>query len=328
VRQCPGCGHELEVGALACPACHTLAHGAELTALSREAQDLESKRELAHAREVWYRALGLLPPDSKQADWVRERMRALEVVLAATPEQPGKRSHPWARRLGPLAPLAVVLAKSKGLLLAIFKLKFLLSFFSFIGVYVLLWGWRFGVGFAVCILIHELGHFVDIKRRGLPAEMPVFLPGLGAYVRWTALGVTPRQIAQISLAGPLAGWLAAAGCYWFYVHTHDPVWAALARTGAFLNVLNLTPVWTLDGGQAVKVLGLVERVGLLAATLAMWAYTGEGIFFIVALGVTWKIYTKDKPAQDDWGTWFYFVAVLVALGLLLHSLPMPEKGGF
>jgi Zn-dependent protease len=325
VRQCPGCGQELALGALACPACHTLAHGAELDALSREAQGLETKRELAQAREVWNRALGLLPPDSKQADWVRERLRALEVQLA-TPEQPQKPAHPWARRLGPLAPLAVLLAKSKGLVLAVFKLKFLLSFFSFIGVYVMLWGWRFGVGFAVCILIHELGHFVDIKRRGLPAEMPVFLPGLGAYVRWTALGVTPRQVAQISLAGPLAGWLAAAGCYWFYVRTGDPVWAALARTGAFLNVLNLTPVWTLDGGQAIKALGLVERVGLLAATLALWAYTGEGVFFIVALGMTWKVYTKDKPAQDDWGTWFYFVAVLVALGLMLHGIPMPQRG--
>ncbi|PYV08621.1 MAG: hypothetical protein DMG23_13070 [Acidobacteria bacterium] len=49
---------------------------------------------------------------------------------------------------------------------------------------------KFGVGFALLILIHEMGHFIDVKRRGLPAEMPVFLPGLGAYVQWQALGVS------------------------------------------------------------------------------------------------------------------------------------------
>ena len=59
---------------------------------------------------------------------------------------------------------------------------------------------KFGIGFAALILIHEMGHFIDIKRRGLPAEMPVFLPGLGAYVRWQAMGVPLETRAAISLA--------------------------------------------------------------------------------------------------------------------------------
>ena len=179
------------------------------------------------------------------------------------------------------------------------------------------------LGLAVSILIHELGHYVDIKRRGLPAEMPVFLPGLGAYVKWNALGVTRRQIAQISLAGPLAGWLAAAGASCSIRQTHDPLWAALARTGAILNVLNLIPVWVLDGGKAIEALGQVERMGLLAVALALWLYTGENIFVFVAAGIGWRLFTKDKPADDDWGTWFYFVAVLAALGLTLHALAGP-----
>jgi Zn-dependent protease len=297
-----------------------------LTTLASQARDLEGERELAQARELWHRSLALLPPDSKQAEWVRERLQALE---AALPLPSGAKSdHPWARRLGPLAPIAIVLAKSKGLLFAIFKLKFLLSFFSFIGIYVLLFGWRYGAGIAVCVLIHEMGHFVDIKRRGLPAEMPVFLPGFGAYVRWNALGVTQRQIAEISLAGPLAGWMAAAGCYWLYITTHDPVWAALARTGAWLNIINLVPVWTLDGSQAMRALGMVERMGVLAVALALWSYTGEFVFFFVVLGVGWRLFTKDRPEQDDWRTWLYFVAVLAALGLILHLAPttVPRPG--
>jgi Zn-dependent protease len=319
VRKCPQCGHDLNLGALACPECHTLIHAGELGALASQAQSLEAKGEVAPAREAWHRSLALLPPDSKQAEWVRDRMIALEAAMPAAPD--AKPDHAWARRLGPLAPIAIVLAKSKGLLLAIFKLKFLLSFFSFIALYAALLGWRYGAGIAVCILIHEMGHYIDIKRRGLPAEMPVFLPGLGAYVRWNALGVTRRQIAEISLAGPLAGWLAAAVCYWLYVRTSDPVWAALARTGAWLNVLNLIPVWTLDGSQAMRALGLVERIGVLATAVALWAYNGEIVFFFVVLGVGWRLFTKDKPEQDDWRTWVYFVAVLVALGLTLHLVP-------
>jgi Zn-dependent protease len=321
IQNCLSCGQLLDPGALACPACFALVHGNELNELARQAQALEAGKRFAEAREAWNRSLALLPPESKQAQWVKERLRALEVAHAAQPEQQGKQSPAWARRLGPLAPIAVLLAKSKGLLLAIFKLKFLLSFFSFIWIYSLLFGWRFGVGFAVSILIHEMGHFVDIKRRGLPAEMPVFLPGLGAFVRWRACGVTRRQIAQISLAGPLAGWITAAICFLIYMQTHDLFWASLARVGCVINLLNLIPIWTLDGGLAVNALGMVERAGLLAAVLGLWLYTGEGMLFLVALGVCWRLYTKDKPQQDDWASWLYFVAILAALTLTLHAVP-------
>jgi len=264
----------------------------------------------------------MLPQDSKQADWVREHMRALELTQAAAQQAQSKPQTPaWARRLGPLAPIAIVLAKSKGLLLAIFKLKFLLSFFTFIWLYVAMFGWWFGVGFAVSILIHEMGHFVDIRRRGLPAEMPVFLPGLGAFVQWNALGVTKRQIAQISLAGPLAGFLAALACLFLYTHTQNPMWAALARTGAVINLLNLIPIWVLDGGQATNALGVAERVTVLAAALALWAYAQSGIFFLIAAGFAWRLYTKDKPAASDWNTCCYYIALLAALGLIVHGIP-------
>lgn len=321
LRTCPNCGQELTLDALACPRCHALLHGVELDAMAREAKALEGSREWVQARELWNRSLPLLPPDSKQAEWVRDHLRALELRHSEVQQAQANPVPPWVRRLGPLAPIVLVLAKSKGLLLALFKLKFLFSFFSFLAIYVAIFGWRFGVGFAVCLFLHEMGHYIDIKRRGLPAEMPVFLPGLGAYVRWNALGVSRRQIAQVSLAGPLAGWIAAACCLLLYHHTHDLLWASLARTGAVINVLNLIPVWVLDGGQAVRSLGLVERVGLLAAALALWALTGEGIFFLVAAGATYRLFTKDKPAQDDWSTWLYFVAVLGALALILQGTP-------
>lgn len=350
VRNCHNCGADLPLEALACPKCHAFVHGDRLDQLAKDARALEARGSLAQARELWVYSLTLLPGDSRQTEWVKDRVRAIDAavnsasnaesgpqpaivqsqaqssvpVLNATPAaEPAKpvAKPGWVKKLGPFGPFALLLLKFKTLLLLLFKLKFLFSFLFFIAIYVGIFGWRYGLGISVCILIHELGHFIDIKRRGLPAEMPVFLPGLGAYVRWSGLGVTRRQIAQISLAGPLAGWVAAAVCFLLYAQTRDPIWAALARTGAVLNVLNLIPIWVLDGGQAVGVLGVVERAALLALALGLWYYTGEGIFFFVAAGTAWRLFTKDKPAQADWGTWGYYAALLVALAVILHAAP-------
>ncbi|HKR86237.1 MAG TPA: hypothetical protein VJS37_18895, partial [Terriglobales bacterium] len=120
--------------------------------------------------------------------WILDHARALD--HSADQMQVPQNDNRWTQKLGPVGPIAIVLAKGKGLLLALFKLKFLLSFASFLFVYSALYGIKFGLGFAVLILVHELGHFIDIKRRGLPADMPVFLPGLGAYVRWRGMGVS------------------------------------------------------------------------------------------------------------------------------------------
>jgi Zn-dependent protease len=274
-QECPQCLHELPLGALACPQCHALIYRVHLDAIAKTARDFEARHEYAQARKEWNRALSMLPHDSRQAEWVRGHLQVLVSMVPPVAEAQPANRNAWAKRLGPFAPIAILLAKSKTLLLAIFKLKFLLSFFSFAGLYVMVFGWRFGIGFAASILIHEMGHFINVKRRGLPAEMPVFLPGLGAYVRWTGLGVTLRQRAQISLAGPLAGWVAASGCYLIYTQTHEPIWAALAHAGAFLNLLNLIPVWVLDGSQAMNALGMTERAGVLTVALALWIYTGQ-----------------------------------------------------
>src|SRR5690348_3549806 len=180
---CAQCGAPLSRGARACPRCRALVYSQKLDDLSAQAQKREAAGDIPGARELWSQALNLLPADATQAQWIRGH-------LAALPQPPKPN---WLKRLGPLGPIVLVLFKSKGLLLAIFKLKFLFSLFSFVAVYWAIYGWKFGVGFAASILIHEMGHFIDIKRRGLPAEMPVFLPGLGAYVKWQTLGVTQAQ---------------------------------------------------------------------------------------------------------------------------------------
>ena len=304
-----------------CERCNALVHSEELEHLAAEAKALEARGDLRQAREHWLIGLRLLPPESRQANWILQHARSLDVA-ADQIQPPPPSDNKWTQRLGPVAPIAVLLAKSKVLLAATFKLKFLLSFVAFFGFYWAAFGVKFGMGLAVLILIHEMGHYIDIKRRGLPADMPVFLPGFGAYVRWQALGVPLETQAAISLAGPLAGFLASVACAAVWFQTHDPLWAALARSGAWLNLLNLIPIWMLDGGHVALALGKMERVILLTASLALWLVLGENLFFLVALGAAYQaFFAGDLPAHPSRATTIYFVVVLTCLGVIMRILP-------
>ncbi len=317
-RNCPHCGTALSLGALVCPQCQSLIHSEDLLRLSTAAKNFEAQQKPAEAREVWTQTLALLPRDSSQAAWVRDHLQTLpRYAPKVTPQQ----QHPWISKLGPLAPIVLVLAKSKTLLFALFKLKFLLSLGTYVALYWALYGWQFGTGFAALILIHEMGHYLDIRRRGLPADMPVFLPGLGAYVRWDALGVTPQTRAEVSLAGPFAGLVATAICAALYLHSSYGLWSTLCHASGVLNVLNLTPVWILDGERAARALGKTERVLLLVTCLALWLLAGQGIFFIVGAGAAYRLFTKDFAAVPSRSTLAYYLALLVSYGLILHYLP-------
>jgi len=321
MRACKSCSAELEEAALACPRCHTLVHAEALQSWAAQAKAFEQQGQLAKARACWEHAFSLLPRESTQAEWVLGQLNRL-APAPKTAAQAEARNR-WAAKLGPLAPVALALAKAK-VLLAIFKLNFLVSLAAFMGVYWSLYGKKFGLGFAALILIHELGHFIDVKRRGLPAEMPVFLPGLGAYVRWQAMGVSGVTRAAVSLAGPLAGCLAAAGCSLLWWVTGNGLWAALARAGAWLNVLNLIPVWALDGGQAAAAMDKTGRLALLTGCLALWLVLGQNVFCLVAIGAGYRLFTKDMPSQPSHAITAYFLCVLACLGLVMWM--MPGKG--
>lgn len=321
IRNCRRCFAEVLPGALVCEKCHALLHSQQLDQLAAEAKELEAKSDFRQARERWMMGLPLLPENSRQADWILSHARELEIKAEQLQPQP-ESENKWAKKLGPVGPLAILLAKGKFLFATLFKLKFLLSFVAFFGVYWALFGARFGIGFAVLILIHEMGHFIDIKRRGLPAEMPVFLPGFGAYVRWQAIGVPLETQAEVSLAGPFAGFLASLACAVVWAQTKDPIWAALASAGAWLNLLNLIPVWMFDGAHAAIALDKMERVILLTASLVLWQLLGENLFLLIALGAGYQaFFARDLPPRPSRATLIYFIVVLTLLGILIHQFP-------
>jgi Zn-dependent protease len=306
-----------------CRQCHALVHAQELEQISAAAKILEDQGQLLLAKDQWLKGLPLLPAESTQTAWIQEHARELELAASALPKPPAQKKR--LGRFAPLAPIAAALAKGKALL-ALFNLKFILSLGAFFGVYWSLYGMKFGLGFTVQILAHELGHYIDIKRRGLPADMPVFLPGMGAFVRWQALGVPVETRAAVSLAGPLAGWIAATACTLMWVYTGSGLWAALARAGAWLNLLNLIPVWGLDGGHAFLALTKKHRVAILTVCIVVLVLLGESVFLLIALGATWRLFTKDFPSEPSTITVSYFAAVVCALAVLMWMLPAQGFG--
>ena len=303
-----------------CDRCHTLVHSEELECLAAEAKALEPRGELRHAREVWLAALRLLPPTSKQADWIRQHVQALDdAANTGSSSAPGDGFRSQA--ISPAGPISVPTSKGAPRTVRL-QLTSILSFLAFVAIYSAASGIKFGIGFAVLILIHEIGHFIDIKRRGLPADMPVFLPGLGAYVRWQALGVPLETRAAVSLAGPFAGFLASVVCAALWWQTGNTLWAALARSGAILNLLNMIPVWALDGGQAALALNKSERVALLIAALLLWLLLGQRLFLLIAMGAVYRaFFTKDLPPRPSRAIAIYYVGVMTALGVIVWLMP-------
>jgi Zn-dependent protease len=335
IHSCPSCSHWLADGTLACPDCNTLTYGRYLRDLAGSAQAFEQQGKWVEARQRWTSTLKWLPENAEQAAGIQQHIARIDSRLKAEEDRKAR----WTKRLGPFAPIALFLIKIKSALFLLFKLKFLLGILGFFGIYWALFGWKFALGFTVSLFIHEMGHYVAVRRRGLKADLPMFFPGLGAYVRWYSMGVQVDQLAAIALAGPLYGLVAALACLAIGWGTHGRVselFFVLANVGAWINLFNLVPVLGLDGAQATYALGRIQRV-LITLTCFLFfgmtvnadmnsGWTGnriEFVFLFVGLGMLWRCFTNDEPEKPHTGTMVYFLALILALGFLLLRTPVP-----
>jgi Zn-dependent protease len=166
------------------------------------------------------------------------------------------RNQSWLRRtLGPvIAAIIAFFAKFKSLLLLLPKLKLVTTagtMFVSMAAYAWIWGWQFAAGFVVLLLVHEMGHVIQLRREGLTASAPMFIPFMGAVISARSLGDNALAEARVGLAGPILGSLGSAACIAVWHATGNDLWRALAFTGFFLNLFNLLPVVPLDGGRAM-----------------------------------------------------------------------------
>ena len=207
----------------------------------------------------------------------------------------------WA----PIAALGFLVWKAKGLVLAVFKFKVFTTAASMlvsVGAYALLWPWQFALGLVLLLLVHELGHVVELRRQGVPASAPLFIPFLGAVVGMKQMPKDAWREARVALAGPILGSLGALGVWIAGEALDSELLIAIAFTGFFLNLFNLLPIVPLDGGRAVAALHPAFWGVGLAGLLALTIFAPNPILiFILLLGgfELWNRWRSRKTPEAE-----------------------------
>jgi len=213
----------------------------------------------------------------------------------------------WKRASGALVALGLLIlnfgAKFKALLLLLPKLKLLTTSASMlvsIAAYTLIWGLKFAIGFVLLLLIHEMGHVFQLRREGIPASAPMFIPFLGAVIMSRSLGEDAAAEARVGLAGPIVGSLGALVPLALYHATGEELFQALAFTGFFLNLFNLLPVLPLDGGRAMAALTpWMWIVGYAALVVLTFTFPNPIMLLILLFGgmETWRRFKARKSPE-------------------------------
>jgi Zn-dependent protease len=245
--------------------------------------------------------------------------------IAPEPQRPW-----WRRGLSWLVVAGAFLLKfGKAALLLLPKAKLLTTSGTMLvslAAYSLIWGWKFALGFVLLLLVHEMGHVIALRREGIPASAPMFIPFLGAVVTAKSLGDDATAEARVGLAGPVLGTLGALALLPVAIATGDDFWYALVFTGLFLNLFNLLPVVPLDGGRAMAALSpWMWFVGLFGMVLLALVYPNPIIFLILLFAVmeTYRRWKARKEGGEEVATYYrvkpaHRLAILaVYLGLIV-----------
>ena len=202
-----------------------------------------------------------------------------------------------------------------------------------VAAYAFIFGWRYAVGLVGLIFVHEMGHYLAARQRGLDVGMPTFIPFVGA---WIALKELPHDVeteAWVGLAGPLLGSVAALGCY-FAARSYDSnLLLALAYVGFFLNLFNLIPLSPFDGGRITAVLS--PRVWLLGVPVLVGLFFWRPSPLLILMAVlaapqvmkAWRYDPADPANQRYYAVStetrltyaLYYIGLLAFLAVMAHD---------
>ncbi len=339
--RCPRCGTEVPSARLSCPVCHALVHAEELKGLAAEVELAAGRADDQEELALRRRMLDLLPAESGQARTIAERVEVLSARVdrgSAPPREGGKprglgnawKSGGGLAALGLLAwklktVLLLLLTKGKLLLLGLTKAGTTFSMLLSLGVYWTAFGWKLAAGLVLSIYVHEMGHVAALQRFGIKASLPMFIPGVGAIVRLKQAPANAREDARVGLAGPIWGLGAALAAWLIHLATGAAIWAAIARLGAWINLLNLLPVWQLDGGRGFRALTRGQRLAAAAVLAGAWIATRERLLIFLFLAAVYRAFAGgDLPREGDriaLAQYAVLVAALSAVCALIPGMP-------
>jgi Zn-dependent protease len=235
---------------------------------------------------------------------------------------------------GLAAAAAATFAYGKYVLLVIFKVPALATLVTglvSVGAYTLLFPWQVAAGLVAMIFIHEMGHVVEIRRQGMAATAPIFIPFLGAAIFQRSHAQSPVRQAQIGIAGPIAGTIAAVVALVLYNVTHVDLYLYWAYLGFWINLFNMIPFGMLDGGWILApVSKWIQVAGLgVLAVLFFARLVNPLVLIVVALGMpmvyrrfqdkAYDQYLTSGPASPRYTIGAAWLALVVVLGVGLYQ---------
>jgi len=307
-------------------------HSHRLEELASQARSAEAVGSLSTALGFWREALELLPRESKQYMLVSLQINQLGERLPHSMPPPSSPSFPGTgtqydgsstngTRKGKATTAGLVTGvgavglfvwKFKVLFAGLTKTTTLFSMLASLGVYWTLWGWKFALGIVLSIYIHEMGHIIQLRRYGFRTGVPTFIPGLGALIRMQQQVVNPREDADIGLAGPIYGLGAAVFALVVWQLTGMPIFAAIAGVGAWINLFNLLPFGSLDGGRGFRAMSRIQMAAATACVAVAWYFSGDGMLVLIFIGCVVQLlaHNANGPGYTK-GTCMYCLLVLI-----------------
>jgi len=232
---------------------------------------------------------------------------------------------------GLLAALAAAWAYGKYALLFLFKFKAfgtLISLLVSFGGYALFWGWSFAAALIVMIFVHEMGHVIEIRRQGMQATAPIFIPFLGAAIFQRSHPTDALKQAQIGIAGPIAGTIGASAAFFLYLSTHWEIFLLAALIGFYINLFNLIPVWQLDGAWVLAPVSKWLQLGgflLIGVGVVAFHFVSPIIIIIALLGIPTLVqrfrdssnpYYTSVPIRARMAMGAAWLALVIYLGVM------------
>jgi Zn-dependent protease len=265
------------------------------------------------------------------------------------PSRGAQRARAARGRVGSaLAALAALVAKFftavKGALLFLPKLKVLTTAGTAlvsVAAYSLFWGWTFALGIVVLLFVHEMGHVIQLRREGIKASAPMFIPFMGAFIAAKSLGDNALAEARVGLAGPVLGSIGAAVCMAIGEAAGSDFFRALAYLGFLVNLFNLLPVVPLDGGRAMAAMApWMWFVGLGAVVALVLIVPNPFLLLILVLTVleTWRRWQARKTRSLEQAAYYrvsrrnrllvggIYIGLIVALALGMEQTHILYSG--
>src|SRR5437660_6443465 len=247
---------------------------------------------------------------------------------AHAPRQTGRQAAGW---LGGAAAALFALFKYGGvLLLKLPALGTLVTILISFAGYAWLRGPWFAAALIAMIFVHEMGHVLEIRRQGMQATAPIFIPFMGAAIFQRSHPTTAVKQAQIGIAGPIAGTIGATAAYFLFLSTGWDVLLLAAALGFFLNLLNLIPVWQLDGSWILAPVSKWVYVGgfALVVLAVLWLHS-VFLLIIAVFGISSLVqrfrqaespYYKSVPPRARWALGGAWLALVLYLGVMMAEV--------